>query len=162
VTSFLGIAHRHALGHDLVGQLDLGGRIDRQQRAGMAHVDIAGHEHGLHRLGQVQQAQQVAHRAARTAHGQCRLLVGEGEIGDEAMDALRFFQRVQVLALHVLDQRHGGGGLVVHVLDQHRHFGQAGDLGRAEAALAGDDLVDVRPFFLPMARTRMGCSSPVP
>jgi len=64
------------------------------------------------------------------------------------MDALGFFQGIQILALHVFDQGHGGRGLVVHVLDQHRHLGQPGDLGRAEAAFAGDDLVGIFPVLL--------------
>jgi hypothetical protein len=47
---------------------------------------------------------------------------------DQALQALRFFQRVQVLALDVLDQRHRRGGFVGHVAHQHRHAVQAGQL----------------------------------
>ena len=43
----------------------------------MAHVDIAGHQHLLHRRGEVEQAQQVAGGAARAAHRLRGLLVGE-------------------------------------------------------------------------------------
>ena len=38
--------------------------VQRQQRAGMAHVQIAGHQHLLHRRRQIQQPQQVAGRTA--------------------------------------------------------------------------------------------------
>ena len=88
-------------------------RVDRQQRARVAHVDVARHQHRLHRLGQVQQAQQVRHRAARAADRLRRLFVREAELVIRRCNALRFFQRIQVLALDVLDQRHRGGGLVV-------------------------------------------------
>ena len=54
---------------------------------------------------------------------------------------LRFFQRIEVFALDVLDQRHGDDGAVVQVADHHRHIGQAGFLRGAPAAFAGHDLV---------------------
>jgi hypothetical protein len=95
----------------------------------------------LHRLGQVEQAQQVAGGAARAAHGLRGLLVREPELVHQALQALRLFQRVEVLALDVLDQRHHGGGLVGHLAHQHRHLVQPGQARGAEAALAGDDFV---------------------
>ena len=57
------------------------------------------------------------------------------------MDALRLFQRVQVLALDVLDQGHFQCGLVRHVADQHGYTRQAGQLASTPAAFAGNDLV---------------------
>jgi hypothetical protein len=107
--------------------------------------------------GQVQQAQQVAGGAARTAHGLRGLLVRELELVDQALQALRLFERVEVLALDVLDQRHHRGGFVGHLLDEHRHLVQPGQPGGAEAALAGDDLVAVPA---PTGRTRIGCMTP--
>jgi hypothetical protein len=76
----------------------------------MAHVDVARHQHGLHRVGQVQQAQQVAGGAARAAHSLRGQFVSEPKLLDQALQALGFFQRVEVFALDVFDQRHGGGG----------------------------------------------------
>ena len=113
----------------------------RQQGACMAHVQIAGHQHLLHRVGQIEQAQQVAGRTAAAAHGLRRLFVRELEIADQALQTLRFFQRVEVFALDVLDQRHHGCGFVGHFLHQHGHRGQAGQACGAVAAFAGDDLV---------------------
>ncbi|MNN29487.1 hypothetical protein D3C81_1430910 [compost metagenome] len=110
----------------------------------MAHVEVARHQHGLHRRRQVQQAQQVGHGAARAAHRLGGLLVRKPELADQAHDALRLFQRVQVFALDVLDQRHRGRGLVGHVLDQHRHLVQARELRRAVTTFARDDLVAIR------------------
>jgi hypothetical protein len=137
----LGLAHRIALGGNAVGELHLAGLGQRQQRAGVAHVDLAGHEQVLHRLGEVQQAQQVAGGGTRAADGVGRLLVGHAEFVDEALDAHRLLERVEVLALDVLDERHGERGLVGNLAHQHRHFVQAGELRSAPAPFAGDDLV---------------------
>ena len=68
--------------------------------------------------------------------------MGETKFFDQALQALRFFQRVQVFALHVLDQRHGSSGLVGHVAHQHRRAIEPGELGRAETPLARNDFVD--------------------
>ena len=107
----------------------------------MAHVDVARHQHRLYRLRQVHETQQVRHGAARAADGVRRLLMGKTEFRDQARDALRFFQRIEVFALDVLDQRHRGGVLVVDLAHQHRDLVQAGELRGTEAAFAGDDLV---------------------
>ncbi len=53
----------------------------------------------------------------------------------------RFFDRVEILALDVLDQRHGDGGFVRNLANQRRHTFQTGLLAGAPASLAGDDLV---------------------
>ena len=76
---------------------------------GVAHVEVAGHQHGLHGLSEIEQAQQVRHRAARTPYRFRRLLVRELEFTHQARNALRLFQRVEIFALDVLDQRHGSG-----------------------------------------------------
>ena len=65
--------------------------------------------------------------------------MGEAKFFDQALQTLRFFQRVQVFALHVLNQRHGGSGLIRHVAHQHRHAVEPGQFGRAEAPLARKD-----------------------
>ena len=88
----------------------------------------------------MQQAQQVGRRAARTADGACRGLVGHAELLRQALDAARFLERIEVLALHVLDQRHRRGGLVRHVANKDRHAIEAGQAGGADAPFTGDDL----------------------
>ena len=91
-------------------------------------------------LASAEQAQQVGHAAARAADGGCRGLVRHAELVDQALDALCFLDRVEVLALDVLDQRHGQRELVAHVAHQHRHRVQPGELRRTPAPLTGDDL----------------------
>ena len=45
---------------------------------------------------------------------------------NQALQALRFFQGVQVFALNVFNQRHGRRGLVGHIAHQHRCRVQTG------------------------------------
>jgi hypothetical protein len=92
-------------------------------------------------LGELEQAQQVGGGRARAPDGVGGLLVGHAELVDEALDAAGFFERVEVFALDVLDQRHGQRGLVRDLAHQAGHAAQAGQLGGAPAAFAGDDLV---------------------
>jgi hypothetical protein len=66
----------------------------------------------------------TAARERPTASAACG--VGQVEFGDQALQCLRFFQRVEVFALDVLDQRHRDHGAVVDLAHHHRHFGQAG------------------------------------
>ncbi len=110
----------------------------------MAHVQIARHQHALHRLGQIQQTQQVAARAARATNGLGRRFVSEPKLFDQALQTLGFFQRVEVFALNVFDERHGRCRFVGHVAHQHRHALQARQLAGPKAPFARDDLVLAR------------------
>ena len=69
--------------------------------------------------------------------------MGQPEILQQALVALGFFERIQVLPLQVFDQRHHGGIAVVHFPLHCRDFVQAGQHRRAEPPFAGDDLVAV-------------------
>jgi hypothetical protein len=61
---------------------------------------------------------------------------------------LSFFQRVEVFALNVFDERHGGGGLIGHIAHQNRDRLEARQARSAKTALACNDLVlaSVRAF----------------
>ena len=72
------------------------------------------------------------------------LLVREAELFHQPLQALGFFQRIEVFALDVLDERHGGGGLVGHVAHQHGHGIEARQSGGAKPPLARDDFVFAR------------------
>ena len=63
------------------------------------------------------------------------------EFADQAVERARLLERVQVLALDVLDQRHRDRGVVRHAADDRRDLVQAGHLRGSPATLAGDDLV---------------------
>ncbi len=62
------------------------------------------------------------------------------EFVGERVIALRLFQRIEVFALHVLDDRELQRVAVVDVDRDDRHLVQACGLRRAPAPLAGDDL----------------------
>ena len=91
--------------------------------------------------GQAQQPHGVGHRGAGFAHFLRDLLLGELEPADEFLVAQRFLDRIQILALQILDQR------------EFDHFGVAGSSledggigepwrsgARPPAALASDQL----------------------
>ena len=67
--------------------------------------------------------------------------MGQIELVDQTIERIRFFERIQVFALNVLDQRHGDGGIVFDVADYRRYFLEACQLCGAPAAFAGNDLV---------------------
>ena len=70
--------------------------------------------------------------------------MGQLELADQSLNSLCLFERVEVFALNVLDQRHRGRGFVGHVLDEHRHLVEPGQLGGANPAFAGDDFIALR------------------
>ena len=72
------------------------------------------------------------------------LFLGVLEFIDQALIALRLFDRRQIFALNVFDQRDLKCFLVVEVLDNDRNFGQSRQLRSAPAALAGNNLVAIR------------------
>jgi hypothetical protein len=123
--------------------------LDGQQRAGMAHLDLAVLEHRLDLLGQVLKTQQVAHRRPRASHGLRRFRVRQAEFDYQPTQRPRLFERIQVLALDVLDEGHRDGRVIRNLAHDGRHFLKTGQLCGPPAAFAGDDLV--APFA---ARTR--------
>ena len=58
---------------------------------------------------------------------------------DELAKAFRLFERVQILALNVLDQRELGDGRWIDVAHDRRNRVQLGTLGRAPASLPSHD-----------------------
>ena len=68
------------------------------------------------------------------------LLLGVAVIVDQPLISLRLLNCVEVLALDILDQRDFQRLLVAEIADDGGDFVQPRPLGRAPAALAGDDL----------------------
>ena len=134
----LGLAHRQAAFNHLAGEADriVGGN----QRAGVAGAQRVVAQHRLHRLGQVQKAQDVRDVAAALVQRLGQLFLRVTETVHQLAVRGGLLDGVQVGALDVLDDRdleHLGVGKVA---DDHRKVVQLGDLGRAPAAFAGDDL----------------------
>jgi hypothetical protein len=69
------------------------------------------------------------------------------ELLDKGLITARFFNRVEVCALHVLDDRKLQGLSVRHVENCHRHLVQPGELRRPPAPLAGDQFVALSPAW---------------
>ena len=88
-----------------------------------------------------------------------RLLMREVEFGNQALYALRLFQRVEVFALDVFNQRHRGGGLVVDFLDQHRHLSSPASCA-ARKRRSPAMISYCRPLCAATGRTSIGCSKP--
>ena len=88
--------------------------------------------------------QRLGDRRARLADDLRDLLVRVAELLLQDVEAFRFFERRQVLALDVLDQRDLELLLVVDVELDGRDLVESRQRRGAEAALAGDDLVAVR------------------
>ena len=111
-----------------------------EQCTGVAHLQVAMGQHGLDDFRQRDQAQQVGHGHAGFTHCLGHLLLGQLEFLLQTLQGDGLFDRVEVFALDVLDQRHGDGGFIRYIT-HHRGDGfLAGLLARAPAAFTGDDL----------------------
>ena len=107
-------------------------------------VSLPDRDQVLHVLRQLQSAAACWRRGCGSCRRPSRHRPGYGRTRRSAPVAARLLDRVEVLALHVLDDR-DLERLVVGDLDRHdRHVVQAGALRRAPAPLAGDDLEVVR------------------
>ena len=100
----------------------------------------AGADQDLDFRRKIQQSQQVSDMAARLVDELAQFLLGVAIILDEAAIGLRFLDRVQILALDILDQGDFERLLVAELADDGGDFVQPRLLRRAPAPLAGDDL----------------------
>ena len=91
--------------------------------------------------GKLEEAELVGDRGALLAHAVGHLLLGEAAFLHEALVAEGHFDRIQVLALDVLDDGHLQHALVVGVADVGGNHVHPGHDAGAVAALAADDLV---------------------
>ena len=80
------------------------------------------------------------------------LFLAIAEFFQQSAVALGFFQRVEVGALDILDDRDLQRLGVARLDDDDRDFVQAGALRRAPAAFAGDDFISVGTPRAPAAR----------
>ena len=134
----LGLAHVEAFLDDALGRGERIGHAD--QRAGMAGGQLAGGDIGLHLGRQLGQPHHVGDMAAALADDLGDVVLAAFEFVGERVIALRLFHRVEVFALHVLDDRDLERVAVADIDRDDRHFVQAGELRGAPAAFAGDDL----------------------
>ncbi|MNU90834.1 hypothetical protein D3C71_807120 [compost metagenome] len=96
-------------------------------------------QHGLDDFRQGDQAQQVGHGHPGLAHSFGHLLLGQLEFLLQTLQGHRFFDRVEVFALDVLDQRNGNGRFIRHIAHHRRNGFLPGLLTGAPAAFTGND-----------------------
>ena len=133
-----GLPHVESFGDDALRRAGRIGHAD--QRACVAGRQLAGRDQRLHVVGQPGQPHHVGDVAAALAD-QLRDPVGAvAELAGERVIALRLLHRVEVLALHVLDDRDLQRVAVADIDRNDRHLVQAGALRCAPAPLADDDL----------------------
>jgi hypothetical protein len=113
----------------------------------MAHAELAGAHHDLDLRRKVEQSQHVSHVAARFGDDPPKRLLGVAIFLDQPLVGLRLLDRVEVLALDILDQRNLKRLRVGKIAHDRRDLMQLRLLRRAPASLARDDLeaVAVRP-----------------
>ena len=95
---------------------------------------------GLRRAGQTQQ---IGDMTAAFANGLGKLGLRIGELIDKPLISLSFFNRIEVSALHILDQADFQRGDIIDRLNNYRHLMQARHLCRAPASFTGDNLIAV-------------------
>src|SRR4051794_33729359 len=126
---------------DLARHLLRVGRPDEHARG--AGRDLAGMDISLDRFGQLQQAQRVGDVAAALADDLGNVVVTVIVLARESLITARLFQRIEVRALHVLDDRKLERFAIAYFEQYDRDIMQARALRRAPAPLACNDLIGV-------------------
>ena len=109
----------------------------------MPHGEHAGRHVCLHLGRQGKQANVVGNRGAILANGGRHLFLGHLIVINQTAIRLRFFDRVQVLTLQVLDQRELQQLVVRNIAHDDRNLEQTGLLRGTPPTLAGNDLKGV-------------------
>ena len=118
-------------------------RFQSEQRAGVSHFEITVRQQIADRRCQIEQPQQVGNGCSGFTDRIGDLLLGQPELGFQAVECERFLERVEIFALDVFDQRHCAGRPVVNIAHQYRHGFQSGPLCSAPAALPGNQLITI-------------------
>jgi hypothetical protein len=106
---------------------------------GVADGEAGVAEIALELRREFEQAEGIGHDGTAFADLGGDFLLGELELGNELGVALGLFDGIEVFALEIFDQGEFENGAVVGLADDDRDFGQAGQLGGAPAAFAGDE-----------------------
>src|SRR6476469_7308980 len=110
----------------------------------MAHVETTFGEQLTHRRCKLEPAQEICDSRTRTAQRVRDGLMRESELLRQPLYAGRFFERVQVLALDIFDQRGRKRLLIRNLLYQRRHRLQSRHACSAPAAFSRDYFISSR------------------
>ena len=94
-----------------------------------------------HSWAQAQQTQGVRHSGTGLAYPSGRFLLGQAIFFHKDLITQRFFHRVQVLPLQILNQCQLHGGSVIGIHNHSRHFFQTSQTGCPPTALTCNDLI---------------------
>jgi hypothetical protein len=140
----LGGAHRERFGDDALAEVATALRVlELEERLRVAHREHAELDVLLELLRQLEQAQVVRHRRAVEPDALAHLVLRAAAV-EQRTEGLRELDRVQVAALHVLDQRDLEQLARLDVLHDGRDRLAARALGCAPAPLADDELERAR------------------
>ena len=129
----LDVAHRQVVGDNLARHRVR--ILHRQQRAGVAGGNGAVGDKTPGRLGQIQQPQRVGDMRAAFADDFRQLRLGIAKIGPKPLIAARFLDRVEILALDVLDDRQLESLAIVGLMNDHGNIGETSRVGRRANAV---------------------------
>ena len=94
-------------------------------------------------LGQIQQPQRIGDMRAAFADDFRQLRLGIAKIGPKPLIAARLLDRVEILALDVLDDRQFQSFAIIGFVNDDGNIGETRELGGAPTPLAGDDFIGV-------------------
>ena len=112
----------------------------------MTHFEIPCSHHARYLRRELSQSQIVGHRRATLTYGVSNFLVRHVEFFDQPLQCACLFNRVQILALDVLDQRESETRFVRDLANNGRDLSQARLLGSAPAPLARSGRVQLAPL----------------
>jgi hypothetical protein len=115
-----------------------------KEGSGMAGGEHAVTHVALNTRRELEETEGVRDRGPGFADPVCHLVVSEIEVFDELLVRCRFIERVQILALQVLDERLLQAGDVIDLSDDGGDRRETGTAGSPVAALSSDDLVLAR------------------
>ena len=113
--------------------------FERKKHFGVTHRNAVLREPALHLRREVQQAHAIGHGCATLANLLCDVFLPQSKFASQPRKGPGFLDRVQILALQILDEREFEDILVGRFAHNDRRFGESDALRRAPAAFARDD-----------------------
>ena len=117
--------------------------IHVEQGSGMADANVAGFQLVLGTFAEPQEPQEVSDGGALFASALGDLLMAQAVVRGQAVKGGRDFDRVEIFALNVFNQREFQEPVAIHSADEGGNFGKPGQAGRAPATFAGDNAVAI-------------------
>jgi hypothetical protein len=137
------LANRETLGDDLLCDSALNFGREPEQAAGVALAEAALSDQILDVGRQLEEPQEIGDGATVLTRTVADILVTEVQFLCQALEGQGGLNRIEILALDVLDERDFEEAVILDFANYHRDGLQLGELGRSPSALSGDKLVSV-------------------